>query len=209
MNLNPGTPREAGAAVAWAAGRGAAYLDGAIMMPPPMAGQPVARPFGGLLFGHYGDRIGRKKVLVIRLCLTAVASTLMGVIPGYESIGVAAFALLVFLRILQGLGAGAEYAGGALMAAEHAPPGKRGLYTAVPPTGTAVTRESAAAIAGGTLPFVAAALTAATGGTWALSTLMIFMCVLSPTGVSGLRDGRELSFVEQDPRLDKETAPAT
>lgn len=76
-------------------------------------------------------------------------------------------------------------------------------------TGVAVSREFAAAVAGGTLPFIAAALTAVTGGTWALSTLMVFMCVLSLIGVSGLRDGRELSFVEEGPRLDKETASAT
>ena len=73
-------------------------------------------------------------------------------------------------------------------------------------TGVAVSREFAAAIAGGTLPFIAAALTALTGGTWALSTLMIFMCALSLIGVAGLRDGRELSFVEEGPRLEKEIA---
>ncbi|OEV06019.1 MFS transporter [Streptomyces oceani] len=105
-----------------------------------------ARPLGGLLFGHYGDRIGRKKVLVVTLCLMAVASTLMGLIPDYDSIGLAAPALLVFLRVLQGLGAGAEYAGGALMAAEHAPPRKRGLYAAIPPTGNGIGVILAAAV---------------------------------------------------------------
>ncbi|MET7640241.1 MFS transporter [Streptomyces sp. NPDC005438] len=105
-----------------------------------------ARPFGGLLFGHFGDRLGRKKVLVVTLCLMAVASTLMGLIPSYDSIGVTAPVLLVFLRVLQGLGAGAEYAGGALMAAEHAPPHRRGLYAAIPPTGNGLGVILAAAV---------------------------------------------------------------
>lgn len=88
---------------------------------------------------------------------------------------------------------------------------KRALFreqfdTPVRYTGVAVSREFAAAIAGGTLPFIAAALTALTGGTWALSTLMIFMCALSLIGVAGLRDGRELSFVGEGPRLEKEIA---
>ncbi|MHA6619924.1 MFS transporter [Pseudonocardia sp. DLS-67] len=105
-----------------------------------------ARPLGGILFGHLGDRYGRRLVLVATLCLMAVASTLIGLIPDFATIGVAAPATLVVLRILQGLGAGAEYAGGALMAAEHAPPGRRGLFAAIPPTGNALGVILAAAV---------------------------------------------------------------
>lgn len=97
-----------------------------------------ARPVGGLLFGHFGDKYGRRIVLMVTLILMAVSSTLIGLIPTYASIGVAAPALLVVMRILQGLGAGAEYAGGSLMAAEHAPPGRRGFFAAIPPTGNAL-----------------------------------------------------------------------
>lgn len=97
-----------------------------------------ARPVGGLLFGHFGDKYGRRLVLMVTLILMAVASTLIGAIPSYGSIGIAAPALLVLMRILQGLGAGAEYAGGSLMAAEHAPPGRRGFFAAIPPTGNAL-----------------------------------------------------------------------
>ncbi|MGV0743443.1 MFS transporter [Mycolicibacterium sp. XJ870] len=97
-----------------------------------------ARPVGGLLFGHFGDRYGRRLILMITLIVMAVSSTLIGLIPSYGSIGVAAPALLVLLRIFQGLGAGAEYAGGSLMAAEHAPPGRRGFFAAIPPTGNAL-----------------------------------------------------------------------
>lgn len=97
-----------------------------------------ARPVGGLLFGHFGDKYGRRLVLMITLILMAVSSTLIGLIPSYGTIGVAAPALLVLMRILQGLGAGAEYAGASLMAAEHAPPERRGFYAAIPPTGNAL-----------------------------------------------------------------------
>ncbi|MFI7615004.1 MFS transporter [Nonomuraea terrae] len=97
-----------------------------------------ARPIGGLLFGHLGDRYGRRFVLVVTLTVMALSSTAIGLIPDYRSIGVAAPVILVLLRVTQGLGAGAEYAGGALMAAEHAPPGRRGLFAAIPPTGNAL-----------------------------------------------------------------------
>lgn len=97
-----------------------------------------ARPVGGLLFGHFGDKYGRRVVLMITLILMAVSSTMIGLIPSYGSIGVAAPALLVTMRILQGLGAGAEYAGASLMAAEHAPPERRGFFAAIPPTGNAL-----------------------------------------------------------------------
>jgi MFS family permease len=97
-----------------------------------------ARPIGGIVFGHLGDRLGRQLVLVITLTGMAVSSTLIGLIPSYDSIGLWAAVILVILRILQGLGAGAEYAGGSLMAAEHAPTNRRGLYAAIPPTGNAL-----------------------------------------------------------------------
>jgi MFS family permease len=97
-----------------------------------------ARPVGGLLFGHFGDRYGRRVVLMITLIVMSISSALIGLIPTHASIGILAPALLVLLRIFQGLGAGAEYAGGSLMAAEHAPDRRRGLYSAIPPTGNAM-----------------------------------------------------------------------
>lgn len=98
----------------------------------------LARPIGGLVFGHLGDRYGRRWVLIATLTLMAVSSFLIGAIPDYRTIGVMAPALLVVLRVAQGLGAGAEYAGGSLMAAEHAPQNRRGMYAAIPPTGNAI-----------------------------------------------------------------------
>lgn len=97
-----------------------------------------ARPFGGLLFSHIGDKHGRRVVLMLTLIVMGVASTLVGLIPSFDAIGVMAPVILVGLRILQGLGAGAEYAGGSLMAAEHAPRKRRGFFSAIPQAGNAI-----------------------------------------------------------------------
>jgi MFS transporter, MHS family, shikimate and dehydroshikimate transport protein len=88
----------------------------------------LARPIGGVIFGHYGDKIGRKKILVITMMLMGVATFLIGVIPTYENIGIWAPILLVFLRILQGFGLGGEYGGAALLVIEHSPRNKRGFW---------------------------------------------------------------------------------
>lgn len=87
-----------------------------------------ARPLGGVIFGHFGDRIGRKAVLVTTLVMMGVATCLIGVLPTYASIGVAAPILLVLLRIVQGIGVGGEWGGAVLMAVEHGHGGRRGLY---------------------------------------------------------------------------------
>jgi MFS family permease len=97
-----------------------------------------ARPVGGIIFGNYGDRIGRKAMLVITLMLMGVATTLMGLLPTYETIGIWAPILLLLLRILQGLGAGAEFGGAVVMAAEYSPVGRRGFYASLPCTGVAI-----------------------------------------------------------------------
>lgn len=106
----------------------------------------LARPFGGLFFGHFGDRWGRKPMLVATILLVGGATFLIGALPTYEQIGIWAPLLLLFLRLCQGFGAGAEYGGAVVMAVEFAPPGKRGLYGAFAPMGT----TAGNALAGGT-----------------------------------------------------------
>jgi MHS family shikimate/dehydroshikimate transporter-like MFS transporter len=94
-----------------------------------------ARPVGGIIFGHYGDRIGRKTMLVLSLLIMGVATFLIGLLPTYESIGLLAPILLVVLRLFQGIGVGGEWGGAVLMAVEHSPPGRRGFYGSWPQMG--------------------------------------------------------------------------
>ncbi|WP_419795047.1 MHS family MFS transporter [Pseudomonas palleroniana] len=95
----------------------------------------IARPFGGILFGYLGDKFGRKQVLVLTFCLMGVCTTLIGLIPSYASIGIWAPIVLVFIRIIQGLGAGAELSGAAVTSYEHASQSKRGSQGAWPALG--------------------------------------------------------------------------
>src|SRR4051794_19543186 len=89
----------------------------------------AVRPFGALVFGRIGDLIGRKYTFLVTLIIMGGATTVIGLIPSYASIGIAAPLILVVLRILQGLALGGEYGGAAIYVAEHAPDGKRGYYT--------------------------------------------------------------------------------
>jgi MFS transporter, MHS family, shikimate and dehydroshikimate transport protein len=96
----------------------------------------LARPIGGAVAGHIGDRIGRKAVLVGSLVLMGLATAAIGVLPTYASIGVLAPVLLLLLRLLQGFSAGSEWGGAVVLAVEHAPPTRRGLFGAFPQTGS-------------------------------------------------------------------------
>ena len=98
----------------------------------------VARPLGAVLFGHIGDRVGRKKSLIYTIVLMGLATGIIGLLPDYASIGVWAPILLVALRLLQGLAVGGEWGGAVLIASEHAEPRKRALYAAIPQIGSPV-----------------------------------------------------------------------
>ena len=95
----------------------------------------IARPIGGIVMGHFGDRIGRKSMLVLSLLLMGGATVAIGLLPNYDSIGVFAPVLLVTFRFIQGLGVGGEWGGAVLVATENAPEGKKGLYGAAPQIG--------------------------------------------------------------------------
>jgi len=90
----------------------------------------IARPIGGIIFGHYGDRVGRKKTLVVALVLMGISSTLIGLLPTYAMIGVTAPILLTSLRFAQGLAIGGQWGGAMLLVTESAPPSQRGYYGA-------------------------------------------------------------------------------
>src|SRR5450759_5215850 len=89
----------------------------------------VARPLGGALFGHFGDRLGRKSMLVLTLFIMGLSTFCIGLLPTYASIGVFAPILLILLRVIQGIGLGGEWGGASLMVLEHAPAETRGFYT--------------------------------------------------------------------------------
>jgi metabolite-proton symporter len=95
----------------------------------------VVRPLGGVIFSHIGDRVGRKKTLVVTLSLMGASTVLMGLLPTYDSVGMWAPILLTALRLIQGLALGGEWGGGLLLAVEYAPRSRRGLFGAVPQTG--------------------------------------------------------------------------
>ncbi|MHA3023824.1 MFS transporter [Mycobacterium sp. BMJ-28] len=98
----------------------------------------VVRPIGGFVFGHIGDRIGRKKTLALTMFLMGGATALMGVLPTAAQIGVMAPILLLLLRIVQGFALGGEWAGAVLLAVEHSPVHKRGLFGSIPQVGLAL-----------------------------------------------------------------------
>ena len=96
------------------------------------------RPLGAIVAGHLGDKLGRKKMLVLTLIMMGLSTSLIGILPTYAAIGVAAPILLILLRIVQGFSAGGEWGGAALMAVEHAPSNRRGLFGAFPQIGVPV-----------------------------------------------------------------------
>ncbi|UAL30870.1 MHS family MFS transporter [Nocardioides rotundus] len=98
----------------------------------------AARPLGGIVFGHYGDKVGRKKMLVVSLLMMGIGTFAIGLLPTYATIGIAAPLLLIFCRLLQGFAVGGEWGGAVLMAAEHGEDHQRGFWSSWPQAGVAL-----------------------------------------------------------------------
>ena len=98
----------------------------------------AARPIGGIVCGHFGDRVGRKSMLVITLLIMGIGTFLIGLLPTYDQVGIWAPILLVCLRVAQGFGLGGQWGGAVLMTVEHSPKGKRGFYGSLPQVGLPV-----------------------------------------------------------------------
>lgn len=137
----------------------------------------VTRPLGGVIFGHFGDKLGRKSMLVLTLMIMGIATFLIGVVPTYDQIGVLAPIALLLLRIAQGIGLGGEWGGAVLMAYEYAPPEKRGFYASLPQIGLAI----GLCLASGVVALLSSLLTDAQFLAWGwrvaflLSGIMVFV----------------------------------
>ena len=123
-------------------------LTGTLLAFATLATGFIARPIGGIVFGHYGDKVGRKTVLVVTLLVMGIATFLIGLLPTYAAIGVAAPILLVVLRFVQGLGLGGEWGGAVLMSLEHGQPDRRGWNASWPQVGVPAGNLLAAGVLG-------------------------------------------------------------
>ncbi|MDV7241706.1 MULTISPECIES: MFS transporter [Rhodococcus] len=138
----------------------------------------VARPLGGVIMGHFGDRIGRKKILVVALLLMGAATFMVGLLPTSNQIGMWAPALLVVLRLIQGFGVGGEWGGAVLTAVEYAPKNRRGFYGSMPQVGVPAGLLLATAVLFGTK-----AVTGAQFLTWGWRIPFLLSIVLVAVGL--------------------------
>jgi len=139
----------------------------------------IARPLGGIVFGHYGDRIGRKAMLVLSLTMMGGVTTIIGLIPTYETIGIGAPILLTLLRFLQGFAVGGEWGGATLMVVEHAPDRTRGFYGSWPQMGI----PAALLLSSGVMAAVGALMSDAQFMAWGWRLPFLFSAVLLLLGI--------------------------
>lgn len=159
----------------------------------------IARPFGGMFAGHFGDKIGRKPMLVLSLLIMGFATLCMGLLPTYDQIGVWAPILLTVLRLMQGFGAGAEWAGAAVMSIEHAPPGRSGFFGSFTQMGV----PAGMLLANSSVLLVKAAVPAEAFDAWAwrlpflLSVLLIIIGLIVRAKLEDSDDFKELLATNQ------------
>ena len=139
----------------------------------------ITRPLGGLIFGHFGDKIGRKSMLVITLMIMGVSTFLIGLVPTYAQIGIGAPLLLLLLRVFQGIGLGGEWGGAVLMAYEYAPKEKRGYYASLPQIGLAL----GVCLASGVVALLSSLLTDAQFLAWGWRVAFLISGVLVAVGL--------------------------
>jgi metabolite-proton symporter len=165
----------------------------------------LARPVGGALFGHYGDKVGRKKMLVLALLIMGVATVLIGCLPGYDSIGIMAPILLVALRLIQGLALGGEWGGAVLMVTEYAPKGRRGFFGSWPQIGFA----GGLAISTAIIWIMSGTLTDAAFESWGWRVPFFLSGLLVAVGLYiRLKIEETPAFTELQQRQEREKAPA-
>lgn len=138
----------------------------------------LARPLGGIVFGHFGDKIGRKSMLVLTLMIMGTSTVAIGLVPTYAQIGIWAPILLLFLRVLQGIGLGGEWGGAVLMTFEYAPPAQRGLYASLPQIGLSI----GLCLASGVVALLSATLTDAQFLAWGWRCAFVLSIVLVIVG---------------------------
>ena len=138
----------------------------------------VARPLGGIIFGHFGDKLGRKKVLILTLEIMGTATVCIGLIPTYETIGIWAPILLIICRLLQGIGLGGEWGGAVLMSFESAPESKRAFYGSLPQIGMSI----GLLLASGVIALLSAILSPESFLSWGWRVAFILSAVLLIVG---------------------------
>ncbi|MEN0135034.1 MAG: MFS transporter [Rhodococcus sp. (in: high G+C Gram-positive bacteria)] len=163
----------------------------------------VARPVGGVVFGHFGDRIGRKKLLTISLILMGSSTVAIGLLPTFDTIGVAAPLLLTALRLVQGLALGGEWGGAVLIIAEQAPPRRRGLAASLPQIGAPL----GSVLATGTLALLTAVTTESDFQQWGWRVPFLISAVLVLVGF-WIRISITESKVFTDAKQRDETRPS-
>jgi metabolite-proton symporter len=165
----------------------------------------LARPVGGAIFGHYGDKVGRKKMLVLALVIMGVATVAIGALPGYNAIGIAAPILLVVLRLIQGAALGGEWGGAVLMVTEYAPKNRRGFYGSWPQIGFA----GGLAISTAIIWIMSSSLSDAAFQSWGWRVPFFASALLVAVGLYiRLKIEETPAFSELQERQEREKAPA-
>ena len=165
----------------------------------------LARPVGGVIFGHFGDKVGRKKMLVLALVLMGVATFAIGLLPGYDSIGIWAPILLVALRLIQGAALGGEWGGAVLMVTEYAPKHRRGFYGSWPQIGFA----GGLALSTSVIWIMSSSLSDAAFTSWGWRVPFFASALLVAVGLwIRLKIEETPAFTELEERQEREKAPA-